>query len=140
MQELPELENSELKDLIGAIALIIYNRSKGGYSRGSSFAFYPSTIFLGKLKDTIFASDKRFIIFRIPKGEKVKCIEESVKSFLESKQKEFGEVIEKLFEDAYGNKTIDVEISHSDKLRYKIVYVGDIEAAKIIKYIKDRIS
>lgn len=139
MQELPELENSELKDLIGGIALTIYNcyKQRGGVY---NFQLCPVEIYFCKFKDITSTTNGKFLVYKTPYGKNWIFLAYSTKKALESKGKEFSKVIEKLFEDTSGNKTINVEFLDSDKFYCEVSFLGDIETAKIIKYIKDRIS
>lgn len=141
MQELPELENSKLKDLIGGIALTIYNcyKQRGGIGI-YRLPLYPVGVYFCKFKDITSTANGKFLVYKTPYGKNWIFLANSTKRALESKGREFAKVIEKLFEDTSGNKTINVEVSDSDKFHCEVSFLGDIETAKIIKYIKDRIS
>jgi hypothetical protein len=147
MQQLPELENSKLKDYIIGTAMSIHNCFNNDPKKPLNI--YPSHIFFNTPECIVALNGGKHLVYRYQYYEMViieldrEPLKRSITELLDSKPGAFKEVLEKLFEDNSGNKTISIRCGYdyeNEAVSYEITFPGDIQQAKIIKYIKDRLK
>ena len=147
MQELPELENSKLKDYIIGIAMSIHNYFNNDPKKPVNI--HPGHVFFYTPECIVALNDGESLVYRYNYREIVKIeldrepLKRSITELLDSKPSAFKEVLEKLFEDNSGNKTISIRVGYDSEnkaVSYEIIFPGDIQQAKIIRYIKDRLK
>ncbi|MFM1755154.1 MAG: hypothetical protein RL621_38 [Bacteroidota bacterium] len=151
MQQLPELENSKLKDYIIGTAMSIHNCFNNDPKKPVNL--YPGHVFFNIPENIVALNGGKHLVYRykydtmyseIAKMELDRGpLMRSITELLDSNPDAFKEVLEKLFEDNSGNKTISIRVGYDSEnkaVSYKITFPGDIQQAKIIRYIKDRLK